>query len=290
MTTTAFGLTDLALLGMAVIWGVNVSIVKYATHHLPPLAFNGPRVLIAALCLLGIAAAAREAWPSRRDALALLALGAIGNGVYQIFFIEGLARTRAGSAALVLAATPAFVALIGRARGVERISRRGAAGIAASFVGIALVIAGTGPSTGENTLLGSLLVLGGTLAWSIFTVLGKPYNNRVSPLPLAAITMTGGAIVLLAFAAPSIAVAPWGSVPLRVWVALVYSSVGALVVAYLFWHRGVRLLGPTRAAMYGNLQPVIALAFAWAMLGETPTVPQVAGAAGILYGLLLTRA
>ena len=42
----------------------------------------------------------RERWPSRRDALALLALGVLGNCVYQVLFIEGMARTGAGTAAL----------------------------------------------------------------------------------------------------------------------------------------------------------------------------------------------
>jgi drug/metabolite transporter (DMT)-like permease len=120
-------------------------------------------------------------------------------------------------------------------------------------------------------------------------VLGKPYAHRVNPLPLAALTMTGGAIPLLFIALPSMMTTNWAALPTGVWLALIYASVGALVVAYLFWHRGVRVLGPTRAAMYGNLQPIIALAFAWVMLGEAPTVVQTAGAASIIYGLLLTR-
>ena len=49
------------------------------------------------------------------------------------------------------------------------------------------------------------------------------------------------------------------------------------------------VLGPTRSAMYGNLQPVVALVVAWLALGERPTLVQVLGAAAIMVGLLLTR-
>ena len=70
---------------------------------------------------------------------------------------------------------------------------------------------------------------------------------------------------------------------------MLYSGLGALVLAYLFWYRGVRQLGPTRTAMYGNLQPVIALGVAWLSLGEVPTIFQAAGAVLILGGLVLTR-
>ena len=288
-TRTRLGLTDLALFAMAVIWGANVSVVKYATQWIAPLAFNGPRVMLAAVCLVAVTFAARERWPSRRDAIALMLLGVIGNGVYQIFFIEGIARTRAASAALMLAATPAFIAAIGWMRGVEHTSRRGVLGIVASFLGIALVIAGGGRTGGRDTLLGNMLVLGGCLSWSVFTVWSKPYTHRVRPLPLAALTMAGGAVPLLLVASPQVVAADWGAMPPGIWLALLYSGIGALVIAYLFWHRGVRVLGPTRAAMYGNLQPAIAVLAAWLMLGETPTALEGVGAASIVTGLLLSR-
>ena len=54
--------------------------------------------------------------------LTLLGLGVLGNGIYQFFFVEGIAHTSASDTALVVAASPAFIAIIGRVRGVERIS------------------------------------------------------------------------------------------------------------------------------------------------------------------------
>jgi drug/metabolite transporter (DMT)-like permease len=61
------------------------------------------------------------------------------------------------------------------------------------------------------------------------------------------------------------------------------------VIAYLFWYRGVRVIGPTRTAMYSNVQPVIAVIFAWVVLSETPTIWQGIGMVCIMTGLLLTR-
>jgi len=62
-----------------------------------------------------------------------------------------------------------------------------------------------------------------------------------------------------------------------------------MVIAYMLYYRGVRVLGATRTAVYGNLQPLIALAVAAIMLGETPTGPQLLGAAFIMGGLLMSR-
>ena len=60
--------------------------------------------------------------------------------------------------------------------------------------------------------------------------------------------------------------------------------------AYFFWYRGLRVLGPTRTAVYSNLQPIVALLVAWAFLNETPTIFQGVGAATIIAGVFLTRA
>ena len=287
--------TDALLVLMAVIWGVNYIVVKLGTGFMTPLAFNGGRVAIAAVVLTAIVIATRRAWPAKRELLALLGLGVIGNGLYQFFFIEGIARTRAGTTALILSAAPAFMAIIGRILGVERANRRKVLGILASLVGIALVVFGTTQPRGANTasgstLAGPLLVLTACLCWSLYTVLLKPYTERVDGLTLSAVTMVGGAVPLLAVASTEIAHTSWGTLTIGAWGALAYSGLLALALAYLFWYRGVRVLGPTRTAMYSNLQPVIALLVAWPALGEVPTVVQIAGAVAIMFGILLTRA
>src|SRR3982750_4551597 len=117
----AFGVTDLLLLLMAVIWGVNFVVVKYATTVFNPVAFTGLRVSTVAAFLWLVAFASGRRLLPRRDAIALLLLGALGNGIYQLFFVHGVARTRAGNAALIVGAAPAFIALIASARGMERL-------------------------------------------------------------------------------------------------------------------------------------------------------------------------
>lgn len=289
-----FGLTDIALLAMALIWGVNYSVVKFATEVMPPLAFNGFRVCLAAAALLLIARGPR---PARRTLVTLVLLGALGNGIYQVLFVEGVARTRAGDAALIASASPAFMAIIGRLRGTERIVGRGVAGILLSLAGMCFVVWGSGAG-GEHVagvsqraaLFGDVLILAGALAWAWYTVLLRPYTHTVDGLQLSAWTMVGGAMVLIVAGASDMMHTSWSTLPALAWGSVLYSGFGALVLAYLFWYRGVRVLGPTRAAMYGNLQPVIAILVAWLMLGETPTLWQGVGTAAITGGLLLTRA
>ena len=286
----SFGLTDLLLLTMAVIWGVNFVVVKYATHVFNPVAFTGLRVGTAAAFLVAFAFARGGFALSRHDVLRLLFLGVIGNGLYQLFFVHGVARTRAGNASLIVGAAPAFIALAARVRGMERVKRMTLVGIALSMIGVALVIVGSGTlSNGQTTLLGSVLVFLGVLCWSAYTIMLQPYTKRIDVIQLSAVTMVGGAVPLLVASMPALVATDWSSVGAGGWLALFYSSVISMGVAYFFWYRGLRVLGPTRTAVYSNLQPIVALLAAWALLGEVPTIFQGLGAVTIIAGVFLTR-
>lgn len=286
----AFGLTDVLLFAMAVIWGANFVVVKYATHIFNPVAFTGLRVGVAALFLVAAAFVSGGITVSRRDAISLLLLGSLGNGLYQLFFVLGVARTRAGNASLIVGAAPAFIALIARARRMEHVKRTTLVGIGLSVVGVALVIVGSAnESSGDTTLLGAVLVFLGVICWSLYTIGLHPYAARIDIIQLSAITLVGGAIPLLFASAPALLSTNWSAVGIGGWLAVFYSSVISMGVAYFFWYRGLRLLGATRTAVYSNLQPIVALLVAWAFLSETPTVFQGVGAATIIAGVFLTR-
>lgn len=287
----AFGVTDVLLFLMAVIWGVNFVVVKYATEVFSPVAFTGLRVGTVAIFLLGVALITSRKPLARRDLIGLLLMGVLGNGIYQLFFVHGVARTRAGNAALIVAAAPAFIALVARVRGMERLKTLSLVGIALSIFGVALVIIGSATSSaGQTTLLGSVLVFLAVICWTFYTIGLQPYTERIDVIQLSAATMVGGAIPLIFASTPALIATNWSTIGVGGWLALLYSSVISMGVAYFFWYRGLRVLGPTRTAVYSNLQPLVALLVAWAFLSETPTIFQGVGAATIVAGVFLTRA
>src|SRR4051812_6350876 len=213
----AFGITDLLLFTMAVIWGINFVVVKYATHIFNPVAFTGLRVGTAALFLLLVALIRGSISLPRRDVIRLLMLGIVGNGLYQLFFVHGISRTRAGNAALIVGAAPAFIALIARVRGLERVKRLTLVGIALSVVGVGLVIAGSATSAqGETTFLGSVLVFLGVLAWTWYTILLQPYT-RLDVVQISAVTLIGGAIPLVVASTPALIATDWSRVGVGGW-------------------------------------------------------------------------
>ncbi|WP_396205922.1 DMT family transporter [Gemmatimonas sp.] len=285
-----FGLTDAGLVLMAIIWGVNYSVVKAGLQALTPLSFTAVRMVLAALVLFGIARFTRDAWPNRRDTGRLLLLGLLGNGFYQLLFISGMARTRAGVAALIVAAGPAWIAIMSRLLGRERVSRLGWAGIGLQLVGVLCVVGSTQKfEGGESGLLGALLISLGSIAWALYSILLQPYTQRSNGLHLSAITLASGAGMMALVGLPDMLRLDWGAVRIGGWLAVVYAALLAMVVGYLLFYHGVRVLGPTKTSMYGNLQPIVAIAVAWVMLHETPSSWQLLGAGFIMAGLLVSR-
>ena len=73
------------------------------------------------------------------------------------------------------------------------------------------------------------------------------------------------------------------------WIGMIYSSIFALVIAYLIWYTGVQRLGNSHTSLYSNVVPIIAMAIAALVLGEPLTARKITGAAAVLGGLALTR-
>jgi len=282
--------TETLLVFMAIIWAVNYTVAKYGTRTVPPLAYNAVRIVMAVVALLAIGWLKSHERPTRRDLVGLLAIGVIGHGFYQVCFIEGLARSRAGTVALMLAASPAFIAIVGRIFRIERVGTRGWAGIALQLVGISFVVFGSiAHSTSGDSLLGSSLLVAGALCWAFFATFIKPYTDRLSGITVGAYSQAGGAVFVTLVGIPAIIATRWTTVPAPVWGAIIYSGLGALVIGNLIWYYGVSRIGPTRVSMFSNLQPLVALAVAWIILGEVPTVWQALGACSIMTGLVVTR-
>jgi drug/metabolite transporter (DMT)-like permease len=289
-STAGFTGTDIMLLAMSAIWGLNFAVMKFGLAAFSPLAFNALRVTLATAALAAGAFAPGARRPAAADARRLMLLGLLGHAVYQFLFANGLDRSRAGTAALVISGTPALVAIFARIVGYERISRGAAAGIALSIAGIACVVFGAAAMSGnDDSLLGIGLILTSSVCWALYTMGLRPLSLRVDGVQIAAWTLFGGALPLVVAGIPSLLATDFSAVTPAAWGSIAYSGIMAYVLAYVFWYRGVQRLGPTRTAMYANLQPIIALAAAWIALGETPTPWQFTGAACVITGLYMSR-
>jgi drug/metabolite transporter (DMT)-like permease len=290
-SASGFGSMDLLLLLMTVIWGSNFTAIKYSLEDLLPLSFNALRFFLASMVMViasGLSRNGQKLAPG--DGRRLFLLGLLGNTCYQSLFIIGMSHTRAGNAALILATTPMFTAILGRIRKHEYFTVRGVAGLLLAFVGIVMiVVSGRGEVSLGETILGDSLLLASTLCWSLYTVGSKHLVHTYGPIKTTMLMMTSGTPFLLLVCAPSLLRQDWSRVRPLAWAGLVYSGLFAIALAYLIWSYGVRKIGSTRTAIYSNITPIVALLVAWLALGEAPTLGQLAGAIVIFAGIYLVR-
>ena len=287
---TGFTGTDGLLALMVLLWGVNYPVIKLAMREIDPLAFNAVRFVLASSSLAAIAWLSGAALPARQHLWRLFLLGCLGNAIYQFGFIEGVARTRAGNAALIMAAVPVETAVLSHLLGHERLRLRDILGLLCSAAGIAVIVLGSGKEVSfGGSITGDLLVFGATLCWAVYIIGSKPLADLYGPVVATTWTIGLGTIPLLMYSLPSALRQPWHDVSRGAIAAMVFSAAAALVISYLIWFRGVQRLGPSRTAFYSNITPVVVMLVSWPILGERPTLWQIAGAAGIFTGLWLTR-
>ncbi|MCB9117251.1 MAG: DMT family transporter [Caldilinea sp.] len=286
-----FGTIDLALIMMTVIWGMNAVIVKLTYTQIPPMAFMAVRFVIAgALLLIILRVTEGSLRVDRRDWPKFLVAGMVGTGLYQPLFLTGLSMTSASVTALIIATSPIFVALINRVLGREILPPRGWLGIALTFAGIILIVAASGGVTlSSQSFVGDMLILAGSFLWALYAVLAAPLMARYSPLRVTALTTSIGAAPIIVIGLPATLALDWSQVDLWGWSGLIYSALFAIVVGYIIWNNGVKKIGGTRTALYGNLIPVIGVITATLLLGEQLTPLKIAGAAVIFVGLHLAR-
>jgi drug/metabolite transporter (DMT)-like permease len=293
----ALSANDAELLAVVLIWAFNVTVVKVALREMDPLAFNLARFTCASAALLALLWSRERSFAvARRDLGRLLILAVVGHTIYQICFIEGVARTTASSVSLLFGSTPVVVGLLSHAAGHERIGARQAAGVLLAFLGVALIVrmgaAGPRSPAGaeeESAMLGNLLIVGAVVCWSLYTILARGMLQRYSPLRVTALSLSLGTVMLVPPSLPSFLRQRWSEVSGLAWAGLAYSFLFALVVAYVIWYRSVKKVGNVRTAVYSNLVPVFGTLFGVWLLGERLSGGLWLGATCVLAGILMTR-
>jgi len=287
-----FSVVDLMLILMSFVWGINFPIVKGALMDFSPLSFNAIRFGTSSLILLSILwLRERSLGIKKKDVGYFVLLGIIGNTAYQLFFINGIALTTASNSSLIIATTPIFIVLLSAALRVEKITSRIVQGVILSFLGIIMIILGSGKplSFTEQSWIGDLLTIGSPICWASYTVLSKPKLKEYSPLKLTAITMAIGTLPLILISTPALSVENWAAISVNSWLSLAFSAVFAIAIGYVAWYTGVNRIGTSRTALYENLVTVFAVASAWVLLSEGMTVVQIIGAVLVFVSLYIAR-
>jgi drug/metabolite transporter (DMT)-like permease len=289
----------LSLIAAMTLGGANVPFGKAIVAEIPVIAFLAIRFAIACLALAPVApfetgppmrSISRAQW-ARIGVLALF-----GSVLYTLFLLEGVKRTSATDAGIIMAALPAVITMLA-AVGGSRVRPSQWIMVALASSGVA-TIAAFGSTAGFGTatpasLTGNALVAIAVVCEAVFALTARGIAGQIGPIRLSlAVSLAGLPASLLILAPHAATLGPLrpttGVVVLCVWYALTSS-----VLCTILWYRGVAHVEPWAAGLSTAALPVAALAVSSLFLGEAIGWAQIVGAglviAAIAMGALAQR-
>ena len=278
------------LLATLLLWSGNWIVARAVREDIAPGVATAGRLvivilLLAPFCWRELRAGLRAC--GRRDWRVMIALGFTGGGLHLALQGLGLHYTAATSAVLYLSAAPIFIMLLARPLLGEAIGARQWAGVAISFLGV-LLIGSQGQAVTPTFNIGDLMALASMAMWGSYTVVLRMRRDTLATPPyLVALCLLG-----LIFVLPWVAVELIQGASTRLGfagvLAILYSAIGSLLLAYAGWSYVVSRLGAARAGATMHLMPAIAVGLAALFLGEYPRWYHFAGIALILAGVGLS--
>ena len=276
---------------VALIWAGNFPLAKLGLAEMGPLTLAAARALVAAP-LLVLASRVLEGPPpplARRDLTAVVVLAVTGFVGNSTLWYVGMRYTNPANAGILGAASPVVVALAAAVWLRDRLSPTNLIGIGLTTLAVVLTVARGSPEILLTLSVnrGDLIILFSQLLWVVYTLYSRANRSTLSPLQMLA----GAHLVAAGLLAPlALLERPWHSLASASWVGYVVILYSALLgtPGHIGFYQAVRTVGPGRAAVFMNLLPFLVLALSWLMLGEVVRWYHLAGAGGVIAGVVLT--
>lgn len=270
-------------------WASNAVIARWITDAIPPLNLAFYRWLLAALILLPFALPLLKKHYSdiRKNIPNLLLLGIMSIPTYNTVLYIAAHSTTAINIALVSSSLPLIALLFAWSLLGSRPTIAQCLGIVVSLLGVIIIITQLQPGYLFSLSLnrGDILIFGLACLWSLYSVLLKKYQIKLPTILLLWLLIVIGLPILLVLAfleSSSTNMLVFDTQTISVFI---YTALFPSVLAYIFWNRGVAIVGPNIAAMSCYLMPLFAALIAIPLLGEKIYAYHILGGLLILIGL-----
>lgn len=280
--------TDWAILAaLSLMWGCAFFFLAIQLTALPPFTIVLLRVGLAALLLLGWAAATGLKLPGPRLWPAFLLLALLNNVIP--FALYGFAQQSiaSGLAGILNATTPLWGVLVAHLfTRDERATPGKIAGVLLGFAGVATMVGADALAGLGRNLIAQLACVAATLSYALAAVWSRRFGDAgVTPLGVATGQLTAATAIMvpLAFAVdrPWTLALPGGAV----WAATAGMVLVSTVFAYVLYFRLVERAGASNSLLVTFTIPIVAILLGVAVLGETLLPKHLAGMALIALGL-----
>jgi drug/metabolite transporter (DMT)-like permease len=275
----------------SLLWAGNWVTGRALRDAFDPVSLNFWRWLLATALLAPFALPGlRGKWQLvRAHAGILLLLSLTGVAVFHSMVYLGLRTTTTVNAVLLNSSIPVFIVACSWILERERATARQVAGMLVSIAGI-LVILSRGEAANLMRLelhAGDAWILVAMPIWGIYSVLLKRRPVGLGGLEFLFVISAAGVAMLAVPTAVIALVAPPPMPGTGALLGVAYVAIGASVLAFICWNRGVAIVGANAAGFTLHLLPAFGTVLAIVFLGESFSAFHAAGIAVIIAGVVL---
>ena len=270
-------------------WAGNIVLARHVAGHVPPLTLSCLRWIGTFMMLWPFARPhLKKDWPVLRARWPLLLLLALtGFAVNNALSYWAMQYTQALNGLLIQSSTPLFVALWSLLLFGVRLTTGQFIGIVISLIGVFVILlrGDLGALAAIQFNRGDLMFAGALLVFGLYSSL-MSRRPKVHQISLISFCTAAGALLLAPLAVWEYSTGSVLRPNLESLLTLGYVTVFASTLAYLFFNRGISLIGPNRAAPFLHLVPVFGSVLAIVLLGEELKPFHLIGYALVLAGVL----
>lgn len=279
------------LLLTTLFWAGNFVLGRGVAGHVPPIALSWFRWIFAFLIIMPFTLSyVRKDWNVIKKNIPVLAmLGIFGVGSFNTLAYIGLNHTTAINALILQTSGPVLIMIGAYLALKEHVTPLQILGILLSIPGVVIIIArGDLSILSQMSLnIGDAWIVAAMISWAIYTILLR-FRPNIHFLSLAFITFAIGALFVTPFFIAEIAAGKVIILDKTTALSVLYVSIFPSTLAYLFYNRGVELIGPNRAGAFLYVVPLFGAALAIALLGEQLKFYHAIGLGLIVAGVWLT--
>ncbi|WP_345972169.1 DMT family transporter [Sulfurimonas diazotrophicus] len=288
------------LVGLCVLfWSGNFVLGRFVRDDVQPLELVFFRWLLVCVMLLPALY-----YVSLRNIIRLIRAHFVVTSVLAILSVTffntilytALQTTTATNALLINSSVPIMILILSALMLKHDVTKRQVMGIALSTMGVLfLILKGEiGNIAALNLSHGDFWMLVSSLVWALYSVLFKLKPAGFSSAELFMANMYLGFVYLL----PIYLVQGYTFhtellLFENYWTYFIYVSLFASILSYIFWNRGIDVLGAAKTGQFAHLMPLFGAVLAYIFLGETLQSYHVVGAvligAGIYTSLFLSK-
>ncbi|HIG79079.1 MAG TPA: DMT family transporter, partial [Cycloclasticus sp.] len=215
--------------------------------------------------------------------IALAITGVIG---FQSLLYYGLRLTTATNAGLLNSLTPLLTAFLAAAFLKEKLNYHHWLAAVVTIFGLVFILSegDLGNLLSLNFNAGDLLVLAAMVSWVAYSLIAKKAMIGMSPLLITSLGVLLSLIAVIPLGIYEAMVVQTPNVTENAFWALMFISVGPTVLSLLFWNKGMKIIGPSRASLFLNTVPVYIIIINAVFLGVMPYQYQIVGMVMIFAG------